>query len=107
MANGAAFEHAVELAGRNPSLDVGCHLVLVGGESVLQPRRRLPADVPALMVAVVRGAPIEEELEAQMARIRSAGIQPTHLDTHKHTHILPPVLTAVARIGRRYAIPWV
>ena len=30
MANGAAFDDAVRLALENPSLDVGCHLVLVG-----------------------------------------------------------------------------
>ena len=29
MANGQAFEDAVRLARENPSLDVGCHLVLV------------------------------------------------------------------------------
>ena len=29
MANGAAFEHAVGLAQETPSLDIGCHLVLV------------------------------------------------------------------------------
>ena len=38
MANGDAFDHAVALARENPSLDVGCHLVLVQGKSVLDPR---------------------------------------------------------------------
>jgi len=32
MATGPAFEHAVELARANPGLDVGVHLVLVGGD---------------------------------------------------------------------------
>ena len=35
MANGDAFEHAVRLAHENPTLDTGCHLVLVQGNSVL------------------------------------------------------------------------
>ena len=30
MATGAAFDDAVRLAKENPSLDMGCHLVLVG-----------------------------------------------------------------------------
>lgn len=34
-------------------------------------------------------------------------MQPTHLDTHKHTHLLPPVLEAVARISEEFRIPWV
>ena len=50
---------------------------------------------------------IYEELEAQVRRILDAGIQPTHLDTHKHTHLLPPVLRAVCAIARNFDIRWV
>ena len=32
---------------------------------------------------------------------------PTHLDTHKHTHLLPPVLEAVARLSEEFRIAWV
>jgi predicted glycoside hydrolase/deacetylase ChbG (UPF0249 family) len=42
MANGVAFDHAVDLAKSNPELDVGCHLVLVGGMSVARPGQALP-----------------------------------------------------------------
>jgi predicted glycoside hydrolase/deacetylase ChbG (UPF0249 family) len=31
MANGSAFDDAVRLAREVPTLDVGCHLVLIGG----------------------------------------------------------------------------
>ena len=34
-------------------------------------------------------------------------MRPTHLDTHKHTHLLPPVLDAVARLAEEFRIPWV
>ena len=37
MANGGAFADAVALAKQEPKLDVGAHLVLVGGESVARP----------------------------------------------------------------------
>ena len=37
----------------------------------------------------------------------AAGIAPTHLDTHKHTHVLPPVASAVARLVREFGIRWV
>jgi predicted glycoside hydrolase/deacetylase ChbG (UPF0249 family) len=46
-------------------------------------------------------------LRAQVRRIVDAGIRPTHLDTHKHTHLAPPVLDAVARLGEEFDIPWV
>ena len=29
------------------------------------------------------------------------------MDTHKHTHLLPPVLNAVARVAEEFKIPWV
>ena len=34
----------------------------------------------------------------QGRRILAAGLTPTHIDTHKHTHLAPPVLRAVARL---------
>jgi len=108
MANGGAFDHAVALARQTPSLDVGCHLVLVRGQSVADPSRELPSTVAELARALLRGKlPVYEELLAQVRKIVRAGIRPTHLDTHKHTHLLPPVLEAVARVAHEFRIPWV
>lgn len=108
MANGAAFDDAVRLAGENPELDVGCHLVLVQGVSVLSPGTPLPETLARLVRAVALGRirPYEE-LAAQVRRILAAGLRPTHLDTHKHTHMLPAVLEAVGRLSEEFRIPWV
>lgn len=101
MATGAAFERAVELAHENPTLDVGCHLVLTGAPG-------FPASVPALLAALVRRE-IDpySALRSQIEKILATGLRPLHLDTHKHTHLWPPVLKAVARLSREFAIPWV
>jgi predicted glycoside hydrolase/deacetylase ChbG (UPF0249 family) len=108
MANGEAFEDAVRLAHQNPGLDVGCHLVLVRGYSLAEPGRRLPASVVGLITALALGrVRAYDELAAQVRKILWAGIRPTHLDTHKHTHLLPWVLEALARISQEFAIPWV
>jgi predicted glycoside hydrolase/deacetylase ChbG (UPF0249 family) len=108
MANGNAFDHAVALARETPSLDIGCHLGLVQGRSVLDPSRDLPASVPDLIRALVRGdLRVYDELAAQVRKIIDAGLQPTHLDTHKHTHLLPPVLIAVARLAHEFGIQWI
>ncbi len=108
MANGEAFEDAVRLAAETPSLDIGCHLVLIGGRSLLEGREPLPRTVPGLLrtLASRRIRPYDE-LAAQVRRILTAGIRPTHLDTHKHTHLAPPVLDAVARIAEEFQIRWV
>lgn len=108
MANGAAFDDAVRLARETPSLDVGVHFVLVGGNSLVSPSRTLPTSVAALIREIALGRiDLYAELKAQIERIVSSGIAPTHLDTHKHTHLLPPVLSAVARLGREYGVRWV
>lgn len=108
MANGAAFDDAVRLAADNPALDVGCHLVLVGGRSVANPSAELPNSVAGMVAAVGAGwlDPFRE-FEAQVRKILQAGIRPTHLDTHKHTHVFPPVLRALARISEEFEIRWV
>ena len=99
MATGAAFDHAVELARENPELDVGVHLVLVDGPG-------FPATLPRLLVSLSR-IHIYDEFARQVGKILDAGLHPTHLDTHKHTHLLPPVLDAVAHIAEEFRIPWV
>ena len=97
MADGAAFDHAVGLARETPSLDVGCHLVLV--------ERWGAKD---LAWALTRGEPrIFETFAGQVRKLVKAGIQPTHLDTHKHAHLLPPVMRAMARAAREFGIGWV
>jgi predicted glycoside hydrolase/deacetylase ChbG (UPF0249 family) len=101
MATGAAFDHAVAMARENPMLDIGVHLVLVGSEG-------FPPTVAQLIQQIARRRiRIYDQLAAQVRKVQSAGIQPTHLDTHKHTHLLPPVLNAVARIASEFQIPWV
>lgn len=107
MANGAAFQDAVRLARENPTLDIGCHLVLVGGDSLVT-GRALPLTVTRMVKALALGRlrPYDE-FRTQAQKILDAGIRPTHLDTHKHTHLAPPVLDAVARIGEELGIRWV
>lgn len=101
MASGQAFDDAVRLARETPSLDVGCHLVLVGAPG-------FPLTIPQLVRAVaLRQIDPYQEMSRQVRRIVGAGLNPTHLDTHKHTHLLPPVLEAVARISEEFRIPWV
>jgi hopanoid biosynthesis associated protein HpnK len=117
MANGEAFDDAAELAHANPGLGVGCHLVLVGGRaaapvseipSLADREGKLPKSLPELVIKLasgkLRAAELERELRAQIARLRAAGIKPTHLDTHKHTHLHPAVMRALARVAAEFGI---
>jgi chitin disaccharide deacetylase len=117
MANGPAFDDAIELARANPKLGIGCHLVLSGGMAVAPaqqipslagPDGALPESLAAFVVRVTSGrlhsADMETELRAQIEKIRSAGVEPSHVDTHKHTHTHPRVMNVVAGVARAYGI---
>jgi chitin disaccharide deacetylase len=107
MANGDAFEHAVRLARETPTLDLGCHLVLVQGQSLLT-GKPLPRNLRELLWTLSKGGlDVYAELRLQVEKILSAGIQPTHLDTHKHTHLLPRVFREAVRLAHEFGIPYV
>lgn len=108
MANGPAFADALARARDCPTLDVGCHFVLLQGPSLARRGASLPQSWLELVSSLFasRLDPYEE-FRAQLERILAAGIRPLHVDTHKHTHLLPPVLKAVARLCHEYSIPWV
>ena len=114
--NGAAFEDAVAGLRGAPGLDVGIHLTLVGEAPTLPadrlptlaPGGRLPSHFTALFLRLalrrVRESEVEEELMAQVARARDAGLTPSHLDSHQHVHLHPALLPVVARVARRFGI---
>lgn len=113
MANGLAFEDALATAHANPSLDVGCHIVLVDGQPVsaaaetptLVRSESSPASFHsslggfalALYSGGIQERDIEREATAQIRKLQDAGIRVTHLDTHKHTHMFPRVLRPLLR----------
>lgn len=107
MANGPAFEHAVRIAQKHPSLGVGCHLTLVQGESVASPGTQLPRSAGRLLASPPTLQEALRELQAQIEALLAHGVRPSHLDTHQHVHLLPVVLEAVVTLADRFRIPWI
>lgn len=121
MANGSAFEHAAQMAKTAPNLSVGCHIVLLDGEPVLDTQNirtlvshvsgsaRFRDGLTSLAARALTGRldpdEIEAEASAQIRKVQSAGISVSHVDTHKHTHLFPavlrPLLRAAAACGVR------
>ncbi len=116
MANGPTFEEAVKLAKTVPDLSVGCHVVLIDGQSLLD-AKRLPTLTAAqqggnqfrdsLKIFAARAltgrlnpSEIEAEATAQIHKLQSAGISVSHVDTHKHTHLFPSVLRPLLRAAQ-------
>ena len=102
-----------------PTLSVGCHVVLVDGTPL-----RSAAEVSSLVI--LDGTPrfrqglmsfaclaaagkldasqIEAEVTAQIGKLQDAGIQVSHVDSHKHTHMFPAVLKGVLRAAQNCGI---
>ena len=120
VAAGTAFEHAVALARKNTSLDVGVHLTLTEERAVasvesvpslLIDGERLWPDPRSFVKRFVRGAiaisEVALEFEAQISRVLDSGLPVTHLDGHQHLHALPGIRREVAKLARRHGIRFV
>ncbi|HYK49068.1 MAG TPA: ChbG/HpnK family deacetylase, partial [Terriglobales bacterium] len=122
MASGAAFHDAIEIARSEKNLSVGCHVVLVDGAPVsehssiqtllanrsVRPGRFYPR-ISAVAARSVFGRldpdQLVNEIVAQITKIQAAGLQVTHLDTHKHTHVFPQILRALVKAARICGVP--
>lgn len=117
LANGRAFASAVGLVRAMPGLGVGVHLNLSEGEPVAARERvkslvneagMLKGGPESLLLRLARRGlvrdEVEQEWDAQIRRVRGAGIQPTHLDGHKHVHMLPGLFEITLRLAKRHGI---
>jgi chitin disaccharide deacetylase len=117
LANGRAFASAVEIARANPVLGVGVHLNLSDGppsasattvSGLLNSAGNLEGGPENWLLRIVgRNLPLEEverEWDAQIQKIRDAGIQPTHLDGHKHVQMLPGLYEIALRLAKKHGM---
>lgn len=111
MAGGAAFDEAAEIARQNPKLQVGLHLTLVQGSPALPPEKipRLVTekgvfpDNPVLAGLKLFFDPtlrmqLRNEIEAQILKVKSAGIPLTHIDGHLNIQMHPTVFNLLAEL---------
>lgn len=109
VANGAAFDDAVERLRTVPSLALGVHLTLVEERPLTAIRfpRKYTSFVPLYLARRIGIAAIERELRAQIEKVLASGLRVTHLNGHQHLHLLPRIFAVVARLAAEYAIPYV
>jgi predicted glycoside hydrolase/deacetylase ChbG (UPF0249 family) len=109
VANGAAFDDAIERLKDVPALEVGVHLALVEERPLTSIRfpKKYTTFAPLYALRVISIAKIERELRAQIERVLVSGLRVTHLNGHQHLHLLPRIFALVSRLAREYAIPYV
>lgn len=117
LANGAAFEDGVKVARGLPAMGVGVHLNLTNGApvsalksvaSLADETGKLSGGIEQVLLKLARRklklAEVEREWDAQIEKIRAAGVSPTHLDGHKHVHMLPGLFPIALKLARKHGI---
>ena len=117
MVSAPAAADAVARAKMLPRLRVGLHIVLVEGKPTL-PAAAVPdlvdatgnfrTDMAASAVNMffrpgVRRQ-LEAEIEAQFEAFAATGLALDHVNTHKHFHMHPTILSLILSIGRGYGM---
>ena len=121
LCNGGAFAEAVAVTQRCAplGLGVGVHLTLCEG-APLGPAAPLGALCRAdgefhdgllpLVGAYARHrlpvVAVRDEWRRQIERALAAGLVLSHLDGHKHVHVLPPLLAVAVALAKEYRVPY-
>src|SRR6267378_2899977 len=117
LANGCAFEEGVQSALQSPRLGVGVHLNLSDGKptapaeqikSLLDENGDFSGGPETLLFRLTAKSletkEVETEWNAQIEKVRAAGIRPTHLDGHKHVQMLPGLFAVALRLAKKHGI---
>jgi hopanoid biosynthesis associated protein HpnK len=117
LVNLPSFDDAVALALSHPTLPVGIHLSLLWGRPVSDPAvvpslverdgtfpRSLTVLVRRYVLGTLNLEHVRTEFRAQIERFRRTGLTPSHVDSHKHVHCLPGVLSALADVSSEQGI---
>jgi predicted glycoside hydrolase/deacetylase ChbG (UPF0249 family) len=118
VANMWAFDHAVRLSRKYPSLAVGVHLNLTHGAPILPPERvhtlvdhngfffRRRPFLQRLILGQISMIQVYEEFRAQIDRVIGAGIRISHIDSHESVYMYPDLFfKVVTPIAGIYGVP--
>jgi len=117
IANGLAFASALDVARDNPELGVGVHLNLSNGpptanpslvRSLLNHSNEFAFHPQALFLRILTRQlnlnQVQLEWDAQIQKVRDSGIVPSHLDGHKHVHMLPALFPIAVQLAKKHSI---
>ncbi len=117
MVGAPAFDQAVELARENPGLQVGLHLTLVQGRSVVahggfpcltDGEGNFPVDpvMAGMRMFFLKALhrQLAAEVEGQITRFLETGLPLSHIDGHLNIHMHPTVFAILCRLMPKYGI---
>lgn len=116
MVNAPAFEDGVRIAKQYPHISVGVHLNLVEFSPLTNvdvfKRHGVVGEDGDFIEGAIMCVHIDEELrsavyeewDAQISKIESSGINPTHCDSHEHTHTITALQDVLCRVLKKHNI---
>ena len=118
VANGEAYDEAVtKVLSSCPDMGVGVHLNIMEGNSLCQELTELTdangkfnLSYGSMILKAYNTKDkafleqIETEFRAQIEKVQKSGIQITHIDSHVHTHAIPPIFDIAAKLAKEYGI---
>ena len=113
LTNGPSADAALRQAAKTRGASFGVHLNATQFRPLTDsPALRPLLDGDGLFAGTVRSSPIDRslkaalgwEFEAQIEKVRAAGITVSHLDSHHHIHTLPALRKVLADLRKRLGI---
>ncbi|MEQ4721874.1 ChbG/HpnK family deacetylase [Nonomuraea sp. B19D2] len=119
LAVGPCVRRTARWLADEPALGTGAHLALIGVDPPVLTSREIPTlttrrggfprDWRAFLSRASAGridpADVEREFSAQLERLTGeCGLRLTHLDTHQHLHLWPPVSRVFVALARRWRV---
>ena len=115
MANSDYFSEAIDGVLKRKELGVGIHLNLTYGKALHFNAVYNDAQgifnlgyIKLLTLSMYNAEfleAVEKEFEQQILRVIDTGITLTHLDSHRHVHLIPGIYPIVAKLAKKYDIP--
>jgi predicted glycoside hydrolase/deacetylase ChbG (UPF0249 family) len=114
MANADYFSEATEGIKRRKALNIGIHLNLTYGKALHYDRTYndeagfFNMGFSSIFIksiydkAFLRA--VEKEFESQILRVLRSGIAVTHVDSHRHIHLIPGIYKIVVELSAKYNI---
>lgn len=116
MANADGYEKAIKIARSYPYISFGVHLTLdefypITRNPLFQEYGIVDNDFRFVKGAIYKVkfdkkilSAIEEELDAQISKIKESGVAVSHLDSHHHIHTIPHLRDVIVRLMAKHNI---
>ncbi len=119
MINLKYVNHALHLAQSMPNLNIGLHINLTN-ETPLSPAEELPllvnengkfknGFVNLLLLSFLKPQELRKQAEIEIRRqielAKTMGINLSHIDSHRHIHMIPLLFDVVKKLAEEYQIP--